>query len=195
MKLKNLSIALLIASALSTSLFAAGPTKHDFGDIDFGYTVDQVKTAAKNCTLSLDNGDELIFTEISGDTRSQNMYSFEDGKLVGAFNNIVTDHANLKDYFKDFATVDSYFKELYGNPTEEIITTDDEAILKDYNKLMAAVKSGEVMCCTIWKKNKYTITHILSNELPIDEMDADVKRVLKPSKIAHFVLGEIAGRE
>ena len=44
-------------------------------------------------------------------------------------------------------------------------------------------------------KNKYTITHILSNELPIDEMDADVKRVLKPSKIAHFVLGEIAGRE
>lgn len=194
MKFRKLSIALLIASAISSSVFAAGPTKHDFGDVDFGYTVDQVKTAEKNCTLSLDSGDEMIFTEISGDTRSQNMYCFENNQLVGALNNIVTDHASLKDYFKDFATVDGYFKELYGNPTEEIITTDDEAILKDYDKLMAAVKSGEVMCCTIWKKNKYTITHILSNELPIDEMDSDVKKVLKPSKIAHFVLGEIAGR-
>lgn len=194
MKLKNLSIALILGCALSSGVFAAGqPSKKDFGEVNFGYTVEEVKAAEKNSKLTLDSGDELIFTQIYGDTRSQNMYSFDDGKLIGALNNIVTDHSNLANYFKDFAKVDSYFEEIYGAPSEEIITTDDESILNDPEKLCKAIKAGEVMCCTIWKKDKYTITHILSDKLPVDDMDEEIIKKLTPSKIAHFVLGEING--
>lgn len=195
MKKKNFLIALILASAISASAYAVTPANHDFGEVNFGCTVEEVKTVEKNSTLTLETEDELIFTEVSGDTRSQNMYCFEEGKLVGALNNIVTDHDKLPEYFKDFANVDNYFKEVYGKPSQEIITTDDETVLNNPEKLMEAIKSGEVMCCTIWRKSKYTITHILASELPLEEMDTDVKQALKPSKIAHFVLGEIAGKE
>lgn len=191
MKLRNLSIALILASAITSSAFAQDKPAKDFGKVNFGASIQEVKSIERNNKLTFSSDDELIYSQNSAGTNSQSMYSFDNGKLTGALNNIVTNHEKLTQYFTDFAQVDNYYKEIYGEPSQEIITTDDEAILNNPEKLCDAIKAGEVMCCTIWHKDKYTITHILSDKLPLDEMDEDVAQALLPSKMAHFILGEI----
>ena len=190
MKFKNIFVALIVALSLSNVVVAqdaavpqedaavaqeTAPEGDYFGDVKFGSTK------------------ELMFNETSEFLgKSQNCYSFDkDGKMVAGTINIINDHQDLAKYIEDYNKINEAFVQMYGQADEQAVTTDDEAILNDPAKLAQAIKEGKVVASTVWKKENFTISHILSEKMTTDDMDEETKKVTVTTPICHLVLGQL----
>ena len=195
MKFRNIFVALIVALSLSTAVVAqeAAPEGDYFGDIKFGSTKEEVKAHEKNSTLVLDHNDEFIFNETSEFMgKSQNCYSFDkDGKMVAGAIYIVNDHQDLGKYIEDYNKINEAFVQMYGEATEQAITTDDEALLNDPAKLAQAIKEGKVVASTVWKKENFTISHVLGEQMTTDDIDEETKKVSIVTPICHLILGQL----
>ena len=64
-------------------------------------------------------------------------------------------------------------------------------MLEDPVKLAMAIKEGQVVAITTWKKDNYTISHILSDKMSTEDMDDATKKVTVITPICHVVLGQL----
>ena len=194
MNFKKLFISLLVALSLTNVTFAqeAAQEADTFGNVKFGATKEEVKASEKDTTLVLDHNDELIFNEDSEFLgKSQNCYAFDNGKMVAASIYIVNEHQDLTKYLEDYNKVNEAFTQMYGEPDETGFSTEDEALLKDPAKLAKAIKDGTVAASTVWKKQNFTISHILSEKMSTDDMDEESKKVFVATSICHLILGQL----
>lgn len=179
--------------ALSISTVALAQESSFFSNIKFGSTKEQVQNFEKNSTLILNQDDELMFNETSKFIgKTQNCYSFDkDGKMAAVTYNIVNNHYNLANYIAEFNKINESLIKIYGEPTQDVLDTDDPELLKDPVKLALAIKEGQVVAITIWKKDNYTISHILSEKMSTEDMDEETKKVTVITPICHVVLGQL----
>ncbi|MBR4570926.1 MAG: hypothetical protein IKO19_09745 [Candidatus Riflebacteria bacterium] len=193
MNFKNLFVALIVAISLSTAVVAQeAQDPNAFGDVKFGFTKEEVKASEKDSTLVLDHNEELMFNETSEFLgKSQNCYSFsDDGKLVAVTLNIINDHEDIAKYIEDYNKINEAFMQMYGEADEQGVSTDDEAILKDPAKLAQAIKDGKVVASTVWKKENYSISHILSAKMDSEGMDETTLKATVFTPICHLVLAQ-----
>ena len=123
--------------------------------------------------------------------KSQNCYSFsDDGKLVAVTLNIINDHEDIAKYIEDYNKINEAFMQMYGEADEQGVSTDDEAILKDPAKLAQAIKDGKVVASTVWKKENYSISHILSAKMDSEGMDETTLKATVFTPICHLVLAQ-----
>ena len=199
MSFKNIFVSLIVALSLSTAVVAqeAAPEGDYFGNVKFGSTKAEVKATEKDSTLVFENDEELIFNETSEFMgKSQNIYSFDkDGKMVSGNLIVANDHQDLAKYIEDYNKINEAFKQVYGEPDEMGFSTDDEALLKDTAKLAKAIKDGKVAASTVWKKDNFTISHVLAEQMTTDDLDAETKKVLVATPICHLVLGQLNSGE
>lgn len=197
MNIKKLFVSLMITLSISTVALAQsqGTPKEGnfFRNIKFGSTKEQVKGFEKNNKLVLDQDDELMFNETSKYIgESQNCYSFDkDGKMAAVTYNIINNHYNLANYISEFNKINESLTKIYGEPTQDVVDTEDQTLLKDPVKLAMAIKEGQVVAITIWKKDNYTISHILSEKMSTEDMDDETKKVTVITPICHVVLGQL----
>ena len=197
MNIKKLFVSLMITLSISTVALAQsqGTAKDGnfFSNIKFGSTKDQIKVCEKNNKLVLDQDDELMFNETSKYIgESQNCYSFDkDGKLAAVTYNIINNHYNLANYIAEYNKINESLTKIYGEPTQDVVDTEDQTLLKDPVKLAMAIKEGQVVAITIWKKDNYTISHILSEKMSTEDMDDETKKVTVITPICHVVLGQL----
>ncbi len=191
MNIKNIFVSLMITLSISTVTFAQECTI--FNNIKFGSTIDQIKNTEKNNTLVLDQNDEIMYnvnSRLVG--KSKNCYSFgKDGKMAAVTFNIINNHYNLANYIAEFNRINEALTKIYGEPTQDVVDTDDQELLKDPVKLAQAIKEGQVIAITIWKKDNYTISHILSEKMSTEDMDDEAKKVTVITPICHVVLGQL----
>lgn len=193
MNFKNLFVALIVAISLSTAVVAQeAQDPNAFGDVKFGFTKEEVKASEKDSTLVLDHNEELMFNETSEFLgKSQNCYSFsDDGKLVAVTLNIINDHEDIAKYIEDYNKINEAFMQMYGEADEQGVSTDDEAILKDPAKLAQAIKDGKVVASTVWKKENFSISHILTTKMDSEGMDETTQKATVFTPIAHLVLAQ-----
>ena len=193
MNFKNLFVALIAALTLSTAVVAQeAQDPNAFGNVKFGFTREEVKASEKDSTLALEHNDELVFNETSDFLgKSQNCYSFDkDGKLVAVALYVVNDHEDLAKYIEDYNKINDAFKQLYGEADEQAVTTEDEAILNDAAKLAQVIKEGKVVATTVWKKENYTISHILSEKMDTEGMDEESIKASVLTPICHIILAQ-----
>ena len=196
---KKLFISLVLTLSLTTVTVAqeAAPEGDYFGDIKFGSTKEEVKNHEKDSKLVLEHDNELTFNETSEFLgSSQNSYSFDnDGKMNAGAIYIVNDHKDLAKYIEDFNKINEAFKQMYGEPDQDAFNTDDEALLNDPAKLAQAIKEGKVVASTVWKKENFTISHILGEQMTTDDLDEDTKKISIITPICHLVLGQLNSAE
>ncbi len=193
MKFRNIFVALTLALSLSTAVIAQdAPDANSFGNAKFGSTKEEVKAVEKDSTLVLDHNDELIFNEDSEFMgKSQNCYTFDkEGKLVVVTLNIINDHKDLANYIADYDKINEAFKQIYGEPDSSGYSTEDQELLKDPAKLAQAIKDAKVSAATVWKKENFTITHVLAEQMPTDDMDEETKKATVINSICHLVLAQ-----
>ena len=190
MKLNKIIVSILLAGSLSTGLFAQEAAKTpDFGDVNFGDTLEAVKAAEKDNKIVIEKEDYIIFAEESEGTKSQNIYEFKDGKLETGIINVVTEHKALAEYIDEYKQLNEMFKQLYGEPSEESVNVQDEELLKDNEKLAKAVQDGTASFATVWTKENFTVTHTLIDTLPTDDFDEETQNVLVKAPLCHLVIG------
>ena len=193
MNLKKLFVAFIAALSLSTAVVAQeAQDPNAFGDAKFGSTKEEVKTAEKDSTLVLDHNEELMFNETSEFLgKTQNCYSFSDeGKLVAVTINVINEHEDIAKYIEDYNKVNEAFAQLYGEATEQAVSTDDEAILNDPAKLAQAIKDGKVVASTVWKRENYSISHILTAKMDTEGMDETTVKATVFTPICHLILAQ-----
>ena len=195
MNIKKILASLMLAISISTLGLAQDATKDSnfFSNIKFGSTKEQVSLFEKNNTLVLNQNDELIFNETSQFIgKSQNCYSFDkDGKMAAVTFNIINNHYNLANYIAEYNKINQSLIKIYGEPTQNVVDTEDEELLNDPVKLAIAIKEGQVVAITIWKKDNFTISHILSEKMSTEDMDDETKKVTVITPICHVVLGQL----
>ena len=195
MNLKNIFVSLMIALSISTVTLAqdTASTSSFFNKIKIGYTKDQVKALEKNNSLVLEQNTELMFNETSKALgKTQNCYSFDkNGKMEAVTFNIINNHYNYANYITDFNKINEALTKIYGEPTQDVVDTEDQSLLKDPVKLAQAIKEGEVVAITVWKKGNLTISHILSEKMSTEDMDDEAKKVTVITPICHVVLGQL----
>lgn len=195
MNFKKIFVSLIAALSLSTAVVAQNAPAGDnfFSKIKIGSTKDQVKASEKNNTLILEQTSELMFNETSKLIgKSQNCYSFDkNGKMQAVTFNIINNHYNYANYIADFNKINEALTKIYGEPTQDVVDTDKEELLKDPVKLALAIKEGEVVAITVWKKDNYTISHVLSEKMSTEDMDDEEKKVTVITPICHVVLGQL----
>ena len=195
MKFKNIFVSLLIALSISSVSFCQDQEiKGDyFGNARFGSTKEEIKEVEKTSKLVLDKNDELIFNETSEFMgNSQNVYSFDkDGKMNTAMISVINDHKDLANYIADYNKINEAFIQVYGEPDENVFTTQDEELLNNPAKLAEAIKEGKVVASTIWNKPNFTISHLLADQMKADDMDDETKKVTVFTPISHLVLGQL----
>ncbi len=193
MNYKRLFISLLIALTINNVVIAQDITERDyFGKVKIGSTIDEIKEAEKSSKLVFDSKDEMVFNETSDFIgNSQNIYSFsDDGKMESYTLSIVNDHKDLANYINDYNKLNESLKKIYGEPDQSVYTTDDKELLSNPAKLAEAIKDGKVVATTVWNKENFTISHILSDSMSTEEMDENVKKVTIITPISHIVLEE-----
>ncbi len=199
MNFKKIFISLIVALSLTSVTFAqeAAPEGDYFGDVKFGSTKAEVKEHEKDSTLVLENDEEIVFSETSDFLgKSQNCYSFDkDGKMVAGAIYVANDHEDLAKYIEDYNKINEAFVQVYGQADEQAITTEDEALLKDPAKLAQAIKEGKVVASTVWKKENFTISHILSEKMSTEDMDEEAKKTAVVTPICHLILGQLNSAE
>ena len=195
MNLKKVFVSLMVALSLSTVVAAQDTAtgSNFFSKIKIGSSKEQVKAFERNNTLVLEQNTELMFNETSKLIgKSQNCYSFDkNGKMEAVTFNIINNHYNFANYISDFYKINEALTKIYGEPTQDIIDTDNEELIKDPVKLAQAIKEGEVVAITIWKKGDFTISHILSEKMSTEDMDDETKKVTVITPICHVVLGQL----
>ena len=170
MKLNKIIISMLLACSLSTGLYAQEAVEApDFGSVNFGDSIDTVKAAEKDCKMLLEKEEYIIFEEESDGLKSQNIYEFKEGKLETGLVNIITEHKTLAEIIDEYNNLNKAFKQIYGEPNEESINVQDEALLKDNEKLAKAVQDGTASLNTVWIKENFTVTHSLIDTLPTED--------------------------
>ena len=123
--------------------------------------------------------------------KSQNCYTFDkEGKLVVVTLNIINDHKDLANYIADYDKINEAFKQIYGEPDSSGYSTEDQELLKDPAKLAQAIKDAKVSAATVWKKENFTITHVLAEQMPTDDMDEETKKATVINSICHLVLAQ-----
>ena len=191
MNIKNIFASLMIALSIST--VALAQESSFFNNISFGSTKDQIKASEKNNTLVLEQNDEIMFnvtSKLIG--KSQNCYTFDkDGKMTAVTYSIINNHYNLANYIAEYNKINETLTKIYGEPTQDVLDTDDQELLKDPVKLAMAIKEGQVVSITIWKKDNYTISHILSEKMSTEDMDDETKKATVITPICHVVLGQL----
>ena len=189
----------MVALSLTTVAVAqeAAPEGDYFGDVKFGSTKAEVKEHEKDSTLVHETDEELIFNENSEFLgKSQNCYGFDkDGKMVSGNIIIANDHEDLAKYIEDYNKINEAFKQVYGDPDEIGVSTDDQALLNDAAKLAQAIKEGKVACSTTWKKANFTILHTLSEKMTTEDMSEEEKKVMVTTPIAHLIVGQLNSEE
>ncbi len=195
MNFKNIFVSLLVAFSLSTAVVAqeAAPEGDYFGDLKFGSTKEEVKAHEKDSTLVLEQENELMFNETSEFMgKSHNCFSFDkEGKMVAGAIYVINDHQDLGKYIEDYNKINEAFKQEYGEPDQSVFTTDDKELLNDPAKLAQAIKEGKVVATTEWKKENFTISHILSEKMSTDDLDEESKKVTVITPICHLILGQL----
>ena len=195
MNFKNIFVSLMVALSLSTAVVAQTTAAGDnfFNKIKIGSTKEQVKASEKNNTLVLEQSSELMFNETSKLIgKSQNCYSFDkNGKMEAVSFNIINNHYNYANYIADFNKINEALTKIYGEPTQDVLDTDNEELIKDPVKLALAIKEGEVVAITVWKKGDITISHILSEKMSTEDLDDEEKKVTVITPICHVVLGQL----
>lgn len=195
MKLKNIFISLMVALSISTIAIAQETTQNSdfFVNVKFGSTKDEIKTSEKGSTLLLDHDDELMFnktSEILG--KSQNCYSFDkEGKMVAGTFNIINNHYNLANYIAEYNKINEALTKKYGEPTQEVVDTEDQELLNDAVKLAQAIKEGQVVAVTVWKKDNFTVSHILSEKMSTEDLDDETKKVTVITPICHVIIQQL----
>jgi hypothetical protein len=195
MKLKNIFISLMVALSISTIAIAQETAQNSdfFVNFKFGSTKDEIKTSEKGSTLLLDHDDELMFnktSEILG--KSQNCYSFDkEGKMVAGTFNIINNHYNLANYIAEYNKINQALTKKYGEPTQEVVDTEDQELLNDAVKLAQAIKEGQVVAITVWKKDNFTISHILSEKMSTEDLDDETKKVTVITPICHVIIQQL----
>ncbi len=185
----------MVALSLSTVVVAQDAATGDnfFNKIKIGSTKEQVKTFEKNNALVLEQESELMFNETSKLIgKSQNCYSFDkNGQMQAVTFNIINNHYNYANYIADFNKINEALTKIYGEPTQDVVDTDNEELIKDPVKLALAIKEGEVVAITVWKKDNFTISHILSEKMSTEDMDDETKKVTVITPICHVILGQL----
>lgn len=195
MKLKKIFISLMVALSISTIAIAQETTQNSdfFVNVKFGSTKDEIKTSEKGSTLLLDHDDELMFnktSEILG--KSQNCYSFDkEGKMVAGTFNIINNHYNLANYIAEYNKINEALTKKYGEPTQEVVDTEDQELLNDAVKLAQAIKEGQVVAVTVWKKDNFTVSHILSEKMSTEDLDDETKKVTVITPICHVIIQQL----
>ena len=195
MNFKNIFVSVMVALSLSTVVVAQDATTGDnfFNKIKIGSTKEQVKSFEKNNALVLEQESELMFNETSKLIgKSQNCYSFDkNGQMQAVTFNIINNHYNYANYIADFNKINEALTKIYGEPTQDVVDTDNEELVKDPVKLALAIKEGEVVAITVWKKDNFTISHILSEKMSTEDMDDETKKVTVITPICHVILGQL----
>jgi hypothetical protein len=195
MNFKNIFVSVMVALSLSTVVVAQDAATGDnfFNKIKIGSTKEQVKTFEKNNALVLEQESELMFNETSKLIgKSQNCYSFDkNGQMQAVTFNIINNHYNYANYIADFNKINEALTKIYGEPTQDVVDTDNEELIKDPVKLALAIKEGEVVAITVWKKDNFTISHILSEKMSTEDMDDETKKVTVITPICHVILGQL----
>ena len=195
MNFKKLFVSFIIALSLTSVGFAqeTAPEGDYFGNAKFGSTKDEIKAIEKTSTLVLEKNEEIVFNETSEFMgKTQNVYNFDkDGKMDTAMISIINEHKDLANYISDYNKINETFIKMYGEPDQNVFTTEDEALLSNPAKLAEAIKDGKVVATTIWNKKNYTISHILADSMTQDDMDEDTKKVTVFTPISHIVLGQL----
>ena len=185
----------MVALSLSTVVVAQDAATGDnfFNKIKIGSTKEQVKSFEKNNALVLEQESELMFNETSKLIgKSQNCYSFDkNGQMQAVTFNIINNHYNYANYIADFNKINDALTKIYGEPTQDVVDTDNEELVKDPVKLALAIKEGEVVAITVWKKDNFTISHILSEKMSTEDMDDETKKVTVITPICHVILGQL----
>ncbi|MBQ3644271.1 MAG: hypothetical protein II961_06705 [Candidatus Riflebacteria bacterium] len=195
MNFKNIFVSVMVALSLSTVVVAQDAATGDnfFNKIKIGSTKEQVKSFEKNNALVLEQESELMFNETSKLIgKSQNCYSFDkNGQMQAVTFNIINNHYNYANYIADFNKINDALTKIYGEPTQDVVDTDNEELVKDPVKLALAIKEGEVVAITVWKKDNFTISHILSEKMSTEDMDDETKKVTVITPICHVILGQL----
>lgn len=195
MNFKNIFVSVMVALSLSTVVVAQDAATGDnfFNKIKIGSTKEQVKSFEKNNALVLEQESELMFNETSKLIgKSQNCYSFDkNGQMQAVTFNIINNHYNYANYIADFNKINEALTKIYGEPTQDVVDTDNEELVKDPVKLALAIKEGEVVAITVWKKDNFTISHILSEKMSTEDMDDETKKVTVITPICHVILGQL----
>lgn len=195
MNIKNIFVSLMVALSISTVALAQDTANSSsfFKNIKFGSTKEQIKLSEKNNKLVLDQDDELMFNVTSKFIgESQNCYSFDkSGKMEAVTFSIINNHYNLANYIAEFNKINESLTKIYGEPTQDVVDTEDQTLLKDPVKLAMAIKEGQVVAITIWKKDNFTISHILSEKMSTEDMNEETKKVTTITPICHVVLGQL----
>jgi hypothetical protein len=108
-------IVIVVFTALAVPLAA----QHNFRDVKWGMSAEQVRRAEKAKLNSLRGGDLLYEIELF-DTRCLIAYSFVDGKLFRA--GYVTDEYYMNDalYFETYEKFKNAVAQKYGKPGKEV---------------------------------------------------------------------------
>jgi hypothetical protein len=129
-------------------------------------------------------------SEILG--KSQNCYSFDkEGKMVAGTFNIINNHYNLANYIAEYNKINEALTKKYGEPTQEVVDTEDQELLNDAVKLAQAIKEGQVVAVTVWKKDNFTVSHILSEKMSTEDLDDETKKVTVITPICHVIIQQL----
>ncbi len=198
MNIKNIFVSLIVALSLSTVVVAqdTATAGNVFNRMKIGSTKEQVKALEKNNTLILEQDTELMFNETSKVLgKTQNCYSFDkNGKMEAVTFSIINNHYNYANYIVDFNKINEALTKIYGEPTQDVVDTDNKELLRDPVKLAQAIKEGEVVAITVWKKGNFTISHVLSEKMTTEDMDDEEKKVTVVTPICHVILCQLNSR-
>lgn len=166
-RFNRLMVTIALSGLLTSAAFAQnnGVKFFDFGGVNFGATIEEVKESEKDNEIVYESKDEVLVNNFKHPVfKHQALYRFTDGKLTGGMLLIIDEKKeNPAEYLNDFNNCDNIFKGIYGEPSSHIVATEDETILSNPAKLVAAVIDGIVpSISTSWEKENYTCIHLLT---------------------------------
>ncbi len=197
-RFNRLLVTVALSSLLAGTAFAQnnGVRTFDFGGVNFGATVEEVKESEKDDEIVYESKDEILVNNLKHPVfKHQALYRFTDGKLTGGMLLIIDEKKeNPAEYLNDFNKCDNIFKGIYGEPSTHIIATEDETILSNQAKLAVAVMDGTVpSISTSWEKENYTCIHLLTQPDSSDgtEEKTGAERFFLASPIGHSLVVEL----
>jgi hypothetical protein len=121
-QLLRLLIVFMGVAAVASAQQASHPT-HDFRNVDWGMTRQQVLAAELNSPVSAETVDGQVIVRFDAtadsDLSGQLVYTFENDRLIRARHVATARHNELNDYVADFASTERLLGEKYGKTSSD----------------------------------------------------------------------------
>lgn len=140
---------------ISILIFPGIITAADFRDVNWGMTLEQVKTA-ESLKLVKQTENKLLYSLDLADFDTNLTYHFTNGILTSAEYRIDEKRINTSIYISDFGKIQSLLRKKYGEPTTYKFITDESG---------AVLSQGGLTIISLWSQAETEIVHILTGSI------------------------------